>query len=85
MKGTKWTTVEKRRAQLHKHGVRIGRRHTGKWSERGWYAIQRDLQNPTAPRTYSGPHKGLLTAVGYGERLLVEHRAKTASTLLTTG
>ena len=83
MKIQKWTAIEKRRAQLHKHGIRIGRKHVGKQSEKGWYAIQRNLEDRSAERVRSGPHRDMLTAVGFGERMLVEHRQTSASALLT--
>ena len=78
----RWTILEKRRAQLHAHGIRISRKHVGKSSTLGWYAIQRDLRDRMAPRVVSGPHKNVLTAVGYGERLLVERREREKTALL---
>lgn len=79
----RWNILEKRRAQLHAHGIRISRKHVGKSSTLGWYAIQRELHDRTAPRVRNGPHKDVLTAVGYGERLLVERQMQSKSTLLS--
>ena len=65
-------TIQQRRSRLHEFGIRIARRSKGQPQNNGWYAVRRDIDEPSDYRERRGPYPDVATAVTRGEQLM-EH------------
>ena len=62
-------TTRSRRSQLHMLGIRITRSPKGQRMRSGWYAVRRDIDNPSDTRERRGPYPDMETAIKRGEQL----------------
>ena len=65
--GNRPNALSNRRSRLHMLGIRIARSHK---KTRGWFAVRRDIDNPSEHRERRGPYPDIATAVQRGVQLL---------------